>query len=96
MVSEEIWGGITNTKGHLKGHIKTYYKQKLLKIYINERNINRATYSWGMGENAPGGQLLPPSNNSSVGCHLIELLVKAVPCKPQTTQAIAQAVGCSS
>lgn len=50
----------------------------------------------GVGENVPGGQLLPPSETSSVGCHLIELLVKAVPCKPQTTQAIAQAVGCSS
>lgn len=50
----------------------------------------------GDGGECPRWTILSPSKISSAGFHIIELLVTTVPCKPQTTQAIAQAVGCSS
>lgn len=48
------------------------------------------------GEEAPVSHLSPPSETSidRNGLHLIKLLAKRVHGNPQTTQAIAKAIGC--
>lgn len=39
-VREGTWGGIANTKGHLRGCMKTYYSKSFLKciIYILKKS----------------------------------------------------------
>lgn len=61
---EVIWGRTTNTKGHLKNNIETYYCKKFPKnIDKYERSLNGITNN--RKDNAPSRHLMPPSKTSS-------------------------------
>ena len=80
-------------KGHLSCSMETE-SRRFLKYIPYEADLNEMA-NWG--DRAPGGYLLSPHEAFSTGngLYFIELLAKGVPCQPQTTKAVAKAIGCS-
>lgn len=60
---EGLWGRKAITKGHMKGHMETYYSRSFLKIYAHKKKSN-----WNdqiRGEKEPTRRLLPPMETSN-------------------------------